>query len=62
MTAWTIASIPFWCRGAILFAGAIVWSVDAIRGKEPLKIAAGNIAFGLVSSGIVFIIAAKIAS
>lgn len=59
---WWIASVPFWILGSVLFLAAIVWAIEGLRGKEPIKKSASEFVGALLVSGLLFVIAAKIAS
>ena len=59
MTAWFIASIPFWIVGAIMFISVALNARDDIRNGE---CNAGIFFFGMAVTAVCWLIAARICS
>jgi len=62
MTAWYIASIPFWIFGALFLLSFVAWARDSIRGKESVSDGAKYCMGSLIACGVLWIIAAKLVS
>jgi hypothetical protein len=59
---WILASIPFWIVGLLFGASAFICAIDGINGKYPVRASVESFLVGMALCGVLFYLAAMIAS